>query len=60
MFFFYDEANVFYRLIQSDINLKVHIAKHTDCEVIILKKERVEPRRWYIGNYNTVLITTGG
>jgi hypothetical protein len=29
-----------YRLIQSDIDLKVHIAKHTDCEVIIFMHER--------------------
>jgi hypothetical protein len=46
-----------YRLIQSDIDLKVHIEKHTDCEVIFFMMEHVEPREWYIGNYYyTVLI----
>ena len=52
-------------LIQSDIDFKVHIAKHANCEVILLMKEHFEPLEWYIGNYNTVLIitvliTTGG
>ena len=47
-------------LIQSDIDLNVHIAKHTDCEMILFMKEHVEPRKWYIGNYITALIATGG
>jgi hypothetical protein len=49
-------ANVLYRLIRSDIDLKVHIAKHTDCEVILF--ELVEPCEWNIGSYITVLIAT--
>jgi hypothetical protein len=35
---FCEGANVLYRLIQSDIDLKVHIAKHTDSEAIILRR----------------------
>jgi hypothetical protein len=30
---FYEGTNVLYTLIQSEIDLKFHIAKHTDCEV---------------------------
>jgi hypothetical protein len=55
---FNEGVNVLYRRIQSDIDLKVHIAKHTDCGVILSMKEHVEPCERYIGNYNTVLITT--
>jgi hypothetical protein len=51
---------VLYRLIQSDIDLKVHIAKHTDYGVILFIKENKEPRQWYIRNYNPVIITTKG
>jgi hypothetical protein len=43
---FIDGANVLYWLIQSDIDLKVHIAKHTDCEVILFMKKYAEPREW--------------
>jgi hypothetical protein len=57
---FYEGANVLYGLIQSDIDLKFHIAKHSDCEVIRFMKEHVEPREWYIGNYSTVLFTKEG
>jgi hypothetical protein len=62
-YWFYEGANVLCGLIQSDIDLKVHVAKHTDCEVILFMKEHVEPHKWYIGSYYTpytVLITTGG
>jgi hypothetical protein len=33
-----EQMFVLYRLIQSYIDLKVHIAKHTDCEAIILQR----------------------
>jgi hypothetical protein len=49
-----------YWLIQSDVDLRVNIAKHTDGEVILFIEEQVEPREWSIGRYSSVLITTGG
>ena len=43
---FVKEQIFLYWLIQSDINFKVHIAKHAYCKGILFVKEHVELREW--------------